>query len=91
MTIKEIKKDSFTGQATDEQVKSIGNLSKCTYAEDLMKVDIKKNAPIGATHYLTIMFLGLVYIKYINDHPYYLDNWDKVWTRCNSNFEAKPL
>lgn len=53
--------------------------------------DIRSKAPKGATHYMIIMFLGLVYIKYVNGFPYYLDNCDKVWTMCNSYFEANPL
>ena len=57
-----------------------------------MNIDeIRRNAPKVATHYMIIMFLGLVYIKYVNGFPYYLDNYDKVWTKCNSYFEAKPL
>lgn len=52
---------------------------------------IKDNAPQGATHYDTVMFLGLIYIKYISDHPYYYEFWRSSWTRCNSHFKAKPL
>ena len=54
-------------------------------------MDIKKNAPSGATHYYTIMFLGFVYIKYISGHPYYFHEHTKLWSKCNSFFEAKPL
>lgn len=53
--------------------------------------EIRKNAPLGATHYMTIMFLGFVYVKYISNHPYYLHEQTKLWTKCNSYFEAKPL
>lgn len=52
---------------------------------------IRKNAPDRATHYYTIMFLGFVYIKYIQNHPYYYHEQTRLWTKCNSYFEAKPL
>lgn len=52
---------------------------------------IKANAPKGATHYDIVMFLGLIYVKYISDHPYYYEFLSRSWTRCNSCFEAKPL
>lgn len=52
--------------------------------------DIRKQAPKGATHYLyPVMILDLVYIKYIDDYPYYFkDGW---WLRCNSYFECEEL
>ena len=53
--------------------------------------EIKKNAPPTASHYYTIMFLGFVYIKYISNHPFYLDESTNQWTKCNSYFEAQPL
>lgn len=53
--------------------------------------EIRKNVPSGATHYYVIMFLGIIYIKYIENHPYYLHNTVNTWTKCNSYFEEKPL
>lgn len=52
---------------------------------------IKANAPEGATHYDTVMFLGLIYIKYISEHPYHYEFVSRSWKRCNSYFKAKPL
>lgn len=52
--------------------------------------EIRKAAPSGATHYEPdLMFIGTVYIKYINSHPYYYEFGQ--WIKCNSYFEAKPL
>ncbi len=57
---------------------------------ELMK-KIVDGAPDGSTHYYIIMFLGFVYIKYISGHPYYFHEQTRLWTKCNSFFEAKPL
>ena len=39
----------------------------------MTKEQVKANAPKGATHYLIIMFLGLVYLKYIDGESYWFD------------------
>lgn len=53
--------------------------------------EIRSKAPPQASHYYTIMFLGFVYIRYISNHPYYFHEQTKLWNKCNSYFEAKPL
>ena len=53
--------------------------------------EIRKNAPKTASHYYVVMFLGLIYIKYINNHPYYMNESTGNWDKCNNYFEAKPL
>lgn len=53
--------------------------------------EIKDGAPRTATHVYTVMFLGLIYIKYISNHPYYFHEQTNLWCKCNSYFEAKPL
>lgn len=56
----------------------------------MTKNEIKRNAPESATHYEPdLMFIGTIYIKYINAHPYYYEFGQ--WIKCNSYFEAKPL
>ena len=47
--------------------------------------------PSEATHQYKIMFLGLVYIKYVDGFPYYFDESKSDWVKCNSYFEADPF
>ena len=81
----------YVGETTSEQMEAIINLSRCTYAEDLVMAGIRRNAPDGATHYLTIMFLGLVYIKYIDDYSWWFDESIKQWIKTKAYTESKPL
>lgn len=53
--------------------------------------EIRKNAPDGATHYIEIMFLGLVYIKYIDGYSHWFDESIKKWIPTKAYTEAKPL
>ena len=53
--------------------------------------EIRKNAPSGATHYLRIMFLGLIYLKYIDNYSWWFDESIKQWIKTASYTEAKPL
>ena len=52
---------------------------------------IRANAPSGATHYLTIMFLGLIYLKYIDGYSWWFDESIKKWIKTVSYTESKPL
>jgi len=47
--------------------------------------------PSGATHKYRIMFLGLVYIKYVDGFPYYFDESKQIWSKCNCYFQADPI
>lgn len=53
--------------------------------------EIRENAPKGATHFIIIMFLGVVYIKYIDNYSWWFDNQFKQWIKTSSYTEAKPL
>ena len=45
---------------------------------------------MGVTHYVeNIMFLGLVYIKYIDGFPWFLSK--NHWYKCNKYFDSEPL
>ena len=52
---------------------------------------ISKNKPNGATHYYVIMFLGLVYIHYRGDQPFWFDESQMAWVECSRIFSATPL
>ena len=47
--------------------------------------------PDGATHSTTVMFLGLVYIKYIDGQSWWFDSNFKQWIKTNSYVEAELL
>ena len=53
--------------------------------------EIRKKAPAGATHYTILMFLGCVYIKYIDNYSWWFDESIKKWIKTKSYTEAKPL
>lgn len=52
---------------------------------------IRKNKPNRATHYYVIMFLGLVYIHYRGDQPFWFDESQMAWVECSRKFSATPL
>ena len=53
--------------------------------------EIRKNAPSGASHFTIIMFLGVIYIKYIDDYSWWFDNSINKWIKTKAYTEAKPL
>lgn len=55
------------------------------------KLKVKSLAPNGATHYLILMFLGLVYLKYINGYSYWFDESIKKWIPTKAYTDGTPL
>ena len=53
--------------------------------------EIRKAAPSGATHYLHMMFLGLIYLKYVDNYSWWFDESIKQWIKTVSYTESKPL
>ena len=53
--------------------------------------EIRANAPSDATHYTTIMFLGLIYIKYIDNFSWWFDESLKRWIKTKAYTESQPL
>ncbi len=53
--------------------------------------EIKKNAPIGATHYLNIGGDGVTYMKMLNDKWYYFFSGWFVYSGTFGSQGIKPL
>ena len=54
--------------------------------------EIRKGVPDKtATHYLNVICLGLIYIKYIDSGSCWFDKSINKWIKTSSYTEAKPL
>lgn len=52
---------------------------------------IKASAPEGATHKTYSLALGWVYIRYVDNDPYYWNTSSNKWYECNPSVDIKPL
>ena len=57
----------------------------------MTKTQIKAAAPKDATHYTIIMFLGLVYLKYVDNEYYWFDESIKSWVKTKAFTEGTKL
>lgn len=54
-------------------------------------MSLQGDIPLDATHSTTVMFLGLIYIKYIDGQSWWFDSTFKQWIKTVSYVDANPL
>lgn len=54
--------------------------------------EIKKNAPDGATHYTSIMFFGVIYLKHVSGQSWWWHEKTVKWDKTNADYvDGLPL